>query len=319
MKSINVSNMTFNKLEELNLPSEVLSTESKLYLYNFRGEEKVVKKLYKTSGEYYATKLYTVEMLDDCKENLPNNFIIPDYTFSVNHQNIGFTIPRVNGITLSTILKNTKIDIEDKIEYLRQIGIMIRQLENIRKYTGLKDIYFNDINESNFMVNPLNRECYAIDLDSVKIGNNKIFPARYLSKNGLLSNVSSKYIKNISAWEFDDKEINTDESNYKQYGFSEGYYIPSANTDLYCYTLLILNYLYGENVGNLKLTEFYEYMDYLLYIGFNKELVDCFANIVNTPANINPANFLDSLTTEQVCRAKSKIYVLNKHNYKKVL
>ena len=307
MKSINVSKKVFNTLEELQLPSEVLSTESKLYIYNFRGQEKVVKKLYKTNGEYYATKLYTVEMLDNCRDNLPNNFIIPDYTFSINQENVGFTVPKVNGITLSTILKNTKVDTADQLEYLRQVGDMIRQLAYIRRYTGLKDIYLNDINESNFMVNPKNREVYAIDLDSVKIGSNKIFPGRYLSKTGLLSSVPEKYIRNESAWE----ESLDEEDNYKKYSLSEGYYIPSANTDLYCYTLLILNYLYGDNVGKLSLQEFYNYLSYLSDLKINKELLDCFANIVNTPDNGNPSNYLESLTTEQVCRAKSKIYKIN--------
>lgn len=30
-----------------------------------------------------------------------------------------------------------------------------------------------------------------------------------------------------------------------------------------CYIIMILNYLYGENVNNLSLTDFYDYLEYL--------------------------------------------------------
>lgn len=307
MKSINISKKAFDKLEELQLPNEVLSSESKLYIYNFRGQQKLVKKLYKTNGEYFATKLYTVAMLDECKENLPDNFVIPDYTLSIGHENVGFTVPKVNGITLSSLLIDVKIDPQEQVDYLKQIGGTIRQLESIRKYTGLKSIFLNDINESNFVVTPNNRELYVIDLDSVKIESNKIFPARYLSKRGLLSNVPEKYIRNEKAWATQEE----DEYDTK-YRFAEGFYIPDANTDLYCYCIIILNYLYGGNINNMKLEEFYEYLNYLTYIGVNKELVECLRTIVNTRDNYNPADYLDSLTTENIVRAKQKIFNLNR-------
>lgn len=122
MKSINISKKAFDKLEELQLPNEVLSSESKLYIYNFRGQQKLVKKLYKTNGEYFATKLYTVAMLDECRENLPDNFVIPDYTLSIGHENVGFTVPKVNGITLSSLLIDVKRDPQEQVDYLKQIG-----------------------------------------------------------------------------------------------------------------------------------------------------------------------------------------------------
>ncbi len=62
----------------------------------------------------------------------------------------------------------------------------------------------------------------------------------------------------------------------------------------------------------MKLEEFYEYLNYLTYIGVNKELVECLRTIVNTRDNYNPADYLDSLTTENIVRAKQKIFNLNR-------
>ena len=43
--------------------------------------------------------------------------------------------------------------------------------------------------------------------------------------------------------------------------------IAVENSDLYCYIMVILNYLYGSNLNTtVAIEEFYEYMNYLEYI-----------------------------------------------------
>ena len=71
---------------------------------------------------------------------------------------------------------------------------------------------------------------------------------------------------------------------------------------------MILNYLYGENVNNMSLVNFYLYLNYLESIGVNKELVEIFSRIVSNKKNKNPYNLLDSLTNEQVVRSKKIVY-----------
>lgn len=71
---------------------------------------------------------------------------------------------------------------------------------------------------------------------------------------------------------------------------------------------MILNYLYGENINNLNLEDFYNYLTYLEKIGINKELIEIFKNIVSNKDNENPYDLLDTLTTEQVARSRKIVY-----------
>ena len=125
---------------------------------------------------------------------------------------------------------------------------MLNQLSYIRKTTPLKDFYINDLNVTNFIVNPSNCELSIIDLDSAKIGTNAACTARLLTTKALLNNVKGKY--NIN----EDKDV-------------LGHVIADENSDLYCYIMVILNYLYDSNLNTtVAIEEFYEYMNYLEYI-----------------------------------------------------
>ena len=49
-------------------------------------------------------------MLDSNKEYLPSSFYIPDYLCTVEGKIIGFTVPKVEGVNLSTILNDSSIN-----------------------------------------------------------------------------------------------------------------------------------------------------------------------------------------------------------------
>ena len=72
--------------------------------------------------------------------------------------------------------------------------------------------------------------------------------------------------------------------------------------------MVILNYLYGSNLNTVSIEEFYEYMNYLEYIGINQNLVSLFERIVTNKNNKNPEYLLSSITDEQVYRASEKVY-----------
>lgn len=72
--------------------------------------------------------------------------------------------------------------------------------------------------------------------------------------------------------------------------------------------MVILNYLYGSNLNTIAIEEFYEYMNYLEYIGINQNLVSLFERIVTNKNNKNPEYLLSSITDEQVYRASEKVY-----------
>ena len=242
MQVISMSQNKYKQLTKMNLPKEVFNTEAIIYDFRYKGQDKVFKKLLNNTGVNLANKLYTLEMLDVNRKYLPENLCIPDYLTIVGGVVEGFTMPKIEGVNLSTILRNKNLTIEEKIYYLKKIGELLHQLDQIRKYTPFNDFYLNDIHESNFIVNLYKKSITAVDLDSSRVYSKATFASRYLTPFALLNNVKDKY-----------KIIDETSSNL-------GYVEADRNTDLYCYIIMILNYLYGENVNNLSLTDFYDYL-----------------------------------------------------------
>lgn len=285
MDVISISKRKFDGLEKIDLSD--INTEGVVYKFSYLGCLKLLKKLYITDGISLAGKMFTIEMLNSNKDILPSNFIIPESLVSVDKKVVGFALPYISGMTLKGLLSNKDVSIVCKIDYLKQIGNILDKMVSIRNHTELRHFYLNDVHESNFMVDSDTGRLCVIDLDSCKILPSLCFPSRYLSSNGLLNNVS-KY-------------------NYDEYRHGS-YILPNQDSDMYCYIIMILNFLYGENINNISIDEFYSYLNYLVKIGVNRELVDCFSRIVSYGSNINPMNYLDSLTNEQLCRSKKKVY-----------
>lgn len=277
MQIINMSKTKLNSLEPLILPKNVTSTECELFKYPYYGKEKLLKKLHRTDGIIFANKLYTIEALNANKDSMPSNFVLPESLVSINKKIEAFTMKYIKGINLSVILNNPDITYEEKIHYLKSIGRILEQMQNIRKYTNLNNFYLGDIHEDNFLVERDKQEVYIVDLDSCKIAGNKSFPGRYLTNSSLIKYNNTKY-QTLSQTD--------DLADYKI----------DENTDIYCYIIMILNYLYDGRVDRLSLDKFYDFINYLEDIKVNIELIECFNKIVVGGNNINPCNYLDTLT-----------------------
>ena len=288
MQIINMSKTKLNSLEPLILPKGVTSTECELFKYNYYGKEKLLKKLYRTNGIIFANKLYTIEALNSNKDNIPSNFIVPEVLVSINKQIEAFTMKYIKGTNLSIILNEPTITYEEKINYLKSIGNILEQMKNIRKYTELKDFYIGDIHEDNFLVDTERQEIFVADLDSCKIADNKSFPGRYLTTASLLRYNEIKY------------SLLDEPDRIADYKVTE-------ETDIYCYIIMILNYLYDGRVDRLSIEEFYRFINYLDDIEVNKELIESFEKIVVGAPNVNPVNYLDTLSSKQIAKAR-KLY-----------
>ncbi len=285
MQIINMSKTKLNSLEPLILPKNVTSTECELFKYPYYGKEKLLKKLHRTDGIIFANKLYTIEALNANKDSMPSNFVLPESLVSINKKIEAFTMKYIKGINLSVILNNPDITYEEKIHYLKSIVRILEQMQNIRKYTNLNNFYLGDIHEDNFLVERDKQEIYIVDLDSCKIAGNKSFPGRYLTNSSLIKYNNTKY-QTLSQTD--------DLADYKI----------DENTDIYCYIIIILNYLYDGRVDRLSLDKFYDFINYLEDIKVNIELIECFNKIVVGGNNINPCNYLDTLTPKQVAGAR---------------
>lgn len=294
MDVVSISKKKFDSLERIDLPD--VNTEGIIYKFPYLGKQKLLKRLYVEDGISLASKMFTIEMLNSNQEILPNNFVVPESLITVEKKVVGFSIPYINGVTLKTYLNDKTIPLEDQIKYLKKIGNILEKMVKIRGNTELRHFYLNDLHESNFMINFDTNELCVIDLDSCKISNMFCFPSRYLTKNGLLNNVSK--------YNFDN--------------FRHGSYVlANEDSDMYCYIILILNFLFGENINSINLDTFYDYLNYLEFVGIEEDLINCFRRIVSYGENINPSEYLSALNSEQVCRAKKNVYeqVRKNHRY----
>lgn len=175
-------------------------------------------------------------------------------------------------INLVLILQHKDIEIKEKIKYLKMIGNILKRLSKI-KIMG-EGFYLGDLHEGNFIWDFDNEMLRVVDLDSSKIAGSYPFPSKYLQIN-----------KTIARKELE-KKYN---KNYK------GEYLPSVNTDLFCYITIILNTIGAGKITNLKYDEFYNYLAHLIDNGFTYNLVDAFSSIYQAYDTIDPTNFLDEI------------------------
>lgn len=77
---------------------------------------------------------------------------------------------------------------------------------------------------------------------------------------------------------------------------------------MYCYIIIILNYLYGSNINNINLEDFYEYLNYLEHLKINIKLLETFESIVSYKETQNPKDLIETLSCEQIIRAKHNVY-----------
>lgn len=290
METISLTKKRFESLSPYELPNYVYNTEGTLYVLPIKNrwasQLKLLKRLYLTNGLVFGNKLQTINSLIDNKEELDiEEIVFPEKIATVGGEIVGFTMPLIDSINLSTALRSNEIDNERKIKYLRQIGTILEKMKLRRDYTSISDFYINDLHESNFIIDN-DDNVKVIDIDSCKINGNGIFNSKYLSSKSFIREVY-KYQKN--------NECNNEYGYHKYSTDMTGAFVPDENTDLYCYIMVILNFLYRSNIQNFTLQEFYDYLEYLQKIGVDQELLSYFEKIATCSDNVNPYELLDSL------------------------
>ena len=292
METLSISKKRFESLERYKLPNSVFNTEAELYILPIKNRwentNKILKKLYVTNGPTFGNKLQTINALIDHKEEIGmEEIVFPDKIAVVNQQIVGYTMDLINSVNLGVVLNSISITRERKIKYLYQIGEILEQMKKVRKYTSVKDFYLNDLHENNFVVDLMTDTIKVVDIDSCKINNNYTFGSKYLTENTLISSVR-KY----------DHEENIN---------CGGTFVPSYDTEIYCYIMIILNMLYGGGVHRLSIQEFYNYLDYLELIGLNIELINIIEKILTNGHNENPYQILYGIP-KVIGRAHQNVY-----------
>lgn len=271
-----------------NIVLDEYNRSGSIKIVNYFNKKMVLKRIDFTRCDEIINKIL---FLNRYKNLMPSNFVIPEFLVLLDNKDLYMAMDYVNGNNLGDVLKDKNINICDKKKYLSYIGNVLEEMKCIRKNYLLNDFYLGDIHEDNFIVS--NDKLYTIYLDDIKI--DSISPiASYLQVGSLFSYLHT------------DKYIIEDYNPY----FVK--YKVDYNTDMYCYIMVILNFLYGDNVNNMNINDFYCYLDYLYKIGIDSSLLECFNSISSSDDNINPMNYIDSLTSNQIYRARKIVYKYNK-------
>ena len=284
---MDIINMSSKQITS-NITLDSYNTSGYLKIVNYFNRKMVIKKIDPIRCDEVISK---VLFLNRYKNLMPSNFVIPEFLVLLDNKDLYMAIDYINGNNLGDVLKDKNINIRDKKIYLSYIGNTLEEMRHMRENPLLSDFCLGDLHEDNFIVS--NKKLYTIDLDDIKI--DSISPiVSYLQVGSLFSYLHT------------DKYIIEDYNPY----FVK--YKVDYNTDMYCYIMVILNFLYGDNVNNMNINDFYCYLEYLYKIGIDSSLLECFNSISSSDDNINPMNYIDSLTSNQFYRAKKIVYKYNK-------
>lgn len=167
--------------------------------------------------------------------------VLPNSIIKYNNHIVGFTMPYINGVTLSKLY-----NCNDK-ELLKNVFYQI--LDLIEKYSKLSVPFsIGDLHEDNIIVDS-DDKIHIIDCDSFIINNNEIY-----NDNNVL--YYGKYI---------------------EYGELHIHY-HSYHTDYYCVLLTLINLLLCKN--NIELTKYY-YNVYVTNDNYINQLLESAYNNIN--------------------------------------
>lgn len=285
MEIINMTSEDIGNLKKLSL--DFFNAKGDLLLFRYNNVLRLLKTLDDFTKDDFQKHFNAVSLLVKYRDYLPSEFVIPDFLVRVDNIIKFFAINYVYGNNLSVVLKDDNVSLERKKYYLKRIGTILRQMENIRKNTELKNFYLADIHEDNFIVDKAG-VLRTIDLDGGKFSEDNNPVVKYLSPVSLFAKCNtSKYKIDMSNPYF-------------------ASYIVDENTDIYCYSIVILNYLYNGKINGVSMNEFYDFLTKMSDIGIDKELIECFERLFDDRDNINPCDYIDTLTPGQIKKLRIK-------------
>ncbi len=267
MQKIIISREVYSSLKPISFEHE------RVCRLNINGESKILKKL-AYNEELRSDTIYTMEVLDRMRNLFSKGFIIPEFEAVCEGETVGFISPDLNADTFGKIL-NSDLPFEKKIEYFKKLGFLLEKAEEVRKNASFA---IGDLHEDNVLIK--DDEVFLVDLDSSKVDGNLAKPARYLSTRSLAERV------------------------YKYKKDEHGFIIPTRETEIYNYVILILKYIFKINASYITDFGYMNVIDDLRDYRFDKDLINCFYRIVQAGNNINPVNFLDTIKEKSVKKTR---------------
>ncbi len=280
MKKINLTKKQLHQLKRLKFNDDIMPMESILYIFN----KNELIKLYidYTFGDIDSLEERKIRINNLIEfvnnENIPE-LLVPKKLVKIDKQFAGLLLPKINGQNASVYLKSSIIPLNIKIQILKQIGTILEKIKNTNPNYNAA---FADVHDDNFMVSGL--DIKNIDKSSVYTTAIDIDGMKLLDFDG---NSNSYFYNNNNLKSLDKYETNP-----------FGMILPSTNTDIFCFIMMILELISGDKEICFKsINEFKKYLDYLDKLGFNTKLLESFASIYkNDTPNITPLPYLDTIS-----------------------
>lgn len=292
LDEINLRMHQVRGLKELRLGKGVFNTEALMLILNKKyktsdGKRMLLKYLdAQEDPVVMGRKETTLAYLNGSPYKQLEELILPEYLVKVDSSPAGFAMPLIeNHKNLGVLLHSSRVPFPVKKKYLIELGNLIDKVERV---DAPHTFVFSDLNEYNFIIDQEGK-LRAIDLDSSYVeGLEGITPATqayYLLKNHYLNAIPEKYSSK-----------------------GDGSIIPSKNTDLYSYCMILLGTLADESIFKVDMNTYYQYMEYLKKLGFSSELLDILRNIYSHKQNSNPRKLIESIPDDIMRRSNYKTF-----------
>ena len=262
MKVVNVTKRQLRKMPLLNLSRNIVNTEAKLYIHDFKRDyghlNDLLKVYYNQSEEYIADKIAVITRLIATFEKMPMpELVTPTSLVSLDGEISGFAMPYIeDNVNLALLLNNPKVKLELKLQWLKEILAILIKINDSHELDG--KFFLGDIHEANFIWDITDQIVRAVDMDSSYFVGGPIPISKVTTFNHLLEKFPNKYA--------------LDEES--------GKFIPNKDITSVSFIYMLLNVLSGcNNSHRWSYNEFYNYLSFLKKRGVSKELLDIIANI----------------------------------------
>lgn len=284
MEDINLSKLELSNLEKLSTNST--NSEGIFYFYNTSNEKKLIKIIRDFYNRYTQIGLKNIKILKEYNGIISlefPEFVLPEALVYIENQFRGYIMQYINGITLSDYLNNPNIPLEEKLHTLKEIGKLLDKLSNFKKIPY--NIVLGDFHENNIIITD-DYQIRIIDLNGMCLNPEDIPNCKYLNiAVDELRHKGPKYEVNIL-----------------------GEVTPNNDTDIFCYGMILMNFISQCEFAKLPYYEIKRYLNHLKLIGFSIEFIDCIEKLYSSNKNENPYPYIESISKEMLEKASIKSY-----------
>ena len=294
MNILELDRKTLKRMKKIELEIGNINTEGNLYIFEqkdkWEKELKVYKELYYDMGHIFSNKLFTLNELIDNKDQIDvEEIVLPEKLAVIGDRVEGFVMPYIPNTNFYSVLNDKEVATTDKIKYFKEISNILKKMDYIRG-NQITDFYLNDLHEGNFILNKITGKINVVDMDSCKINGNKPFVSKYLTPLSPIADMPNKY------------KVNEEE-------MYPGYIVSDRNSDLYCYTVMVLNFLYKDRITRLSREGYFLYLEYLIHIGLSFEFVSKMAKIYEYADNENIGDYLNSIDDNILRKSRKEVFL----------